>query len=96
MPCNFCTLPAASPEKRFVGLANYAAIAQDDLFLIALRNTAWYALWAVPLGNFVSLLLAMGLNTRVRGETLFKVAFYLPTVLSVAVVAVLGMAKPVV
>src|SRR5688500_17725100 len=78
-----------SPDKKFVGVANYASIAQDDLFRIALANTAWYVLWAVPLGNLVSLLLAIGLNARVRGETFFKVAFYLPTVLSVAVVAVL-------
>ena len=78
-----------APEKRFIGLANYKAILQDDLFLIALRNTAWYALFAVPLGNLVSLLLAIGLNSCVRGETLFKIAFYLPTVLSVVVVAVL-------
>ena len=78
-----------APDKKFVGLANYGAIAQDDLFRLALSNTAWYVLLAVPLGNLVSLLLAIGLNSRIRGETFFKVAFYLPTVLSVAVVAVL-------
>jgi multiple sugar transport system permease protein len=77
------------PDKRFVGLANYQGVVQDDLFRIALQNTAYYVILAVPLGNFISLLIALGLNTRVRGETFFKLAFYLPTVLSVAVVAVL-------
>jgi len=77
------------PRKTFVGLANYAGILRDDLFLQALGNTALYVALAVPLGNLVSLLIAIGLNARVRGETLFKLAFYLPTVLSVAVVAIL-------
>jgi multiple sugar transport system permease protein len=77
------------PEKRFVGMANYRGVLQDDLFRIALMNTAYFVVLAVPLGNLTSLLIALGLNARVRGETFFKLAFYLPTVLSVAVVAVL-------
>jgi multiple sugar transport system permease protein len=78
-----------SPEKHFVGFANYAGVIQDERFQTALCNTAYFAVMAVPLGNLISLLIALGLNARVRGETLLKLAFYLPTVLSVAVVAVL-------
>jgi multiple sugar transport system permease protein len=78
-----------SPKKEFVGLANYAGVLQDDLFHKALRNTALFVAITVPLGNLLSLLVALGLNARIKGETFFKVAFYLPTILSVAVVAVL-------
>lgn len=76
-------------SRPFVGLANYAAVWQDDLFLLSLRNTALFVALAVPAGNLVSLLIALGLNARVRGETLFRLLYYLPTILSVAVIAVL-------
>lgn len=76
-------------SRPFVGLANYAALLQDDLFHRALMNTAYFALLTVIPGNTVSLLLALALNARVRGETLFKTLYYLPVVLSVAVTAII-------
>ncbi|MCC6729533.1 MAG: sugar ABC transporter permease [Chthonomonadales bacterium] len=76
-------------QKPFVGLANYRALLADDLFGIAMLNTAYFALLTVIPGNALSLLLAMGLNARIRGETALKTAFYLPVVLSVAVVAII-------
>lgn len=78
-----------SPSMRYVGFANYAGVIQDDLFRKALVNTLFFVALSVPLGNLASLLIAIGLNSRPKGETLFKVCFYLPTVLSVAVVTVL-------
>lgn len=75
--------------RPFVGLANYRALLQDDLFHKALLNTAYFALLTVLPGNTASLLLAMGLNSRVRGETFFKTLYYLPVVLSVAVTAII-------
>jgi multiple sugar transport system permease protein len=74
---------------RYVGLANYAGVIRDDLFRKALINTLFFVALSVPLGNLASLLIAIGLNSRPKGETLYKVCFYLPTVLSVAVVTVL-------
>ncbi len=78
-----------SPHMRFVGLGNYRGILQDDLFHKAVINTLEFIVLTVPAGNIVALLIALGLNTRLRGETLFKLSFYLPTVLSIAVVGVL-------
>lgn len=73
----------------FVGWANYRALLQDDLFHRAVLNTAYFALLTVLPGNAISLLLAMGLNSRPRGETLFKTLYYLPVILSVAVTAII-------
>jgi multiple sugar transport system permease protein len=78
-----------SPTKHFVGLDNYSGVIHDDLFRKAVVNTLYFVAVSVPLGNLVSLLIALALNSRPRGETLFKVCYYLPTVLSVAVVTVL-------
>ena len=72
-----------------VGLANYHAALADDIFWLALRNTVYFVVLVVPLGNLVSLLLALGLSGVRAFATFYKVAFYLPVIISIAVVAVL-------
>ncbi len=76
-------------SRPFIGLSNYRSLLADDLFHRALLNTGYFALLTVVPGNGVSLLLALGLNSRIRGETLFKTVYYLPVVLSVAVTAII-------
>lgn len=78
-----------SPKPTFVGMANYKAVLKDDLFRIALVRTGYFVLMVVPLGNAVSLLLAVGLNQGYRGSTIYKVCYYLPVLMSVSVVAIL-------
>lgn len=76
-----------SQHTPFVGLDNYAIALSDELFRRSLLNTAYFILLAVPLGNLISFLFAVGLNQPFRGSVVYKVAFYLPTLLSVTVVA---------
>ena len=78
-----------APHPTFIGLANYSAVLKDDLFRIAFLRTGYFVLMVVPVGNALSLLLAVGLNQNYRGTTLYKVAFYLPVLTSVSVVAIL-------
>ncbi len=73
----------------FVGLRNYRIALQDDLFRLSLARTVFFAALAVPIGNVVSLGLAVMLNSASRGATFFKVAFYLPVVVSIAATAVI-------
>jgi multiple sugar transport system permease protein len=73
----------------WVGFANYRAALNDDIFWLALRNTIWFVVLAVPLGNAVSLGLALGLNGLRRGSVFYKIALYLPVIISISVVAVL-------
>ncbi len=73
----------------FVGLGNYGQAFSDDIFWIALRNTAYFVVLVVPAGNVVSLLLALGLSSLRRFQTFYKIVFYLPVIISIAVVAVL-------
>jgi len=73
----------------FVGLGNYGQAFSDDIFWIALRNTAYFVVLVVPAGNLVSLLLALGLFSLRRFQTFYKIVFYLPVIISIAVVAVL-------
>ena len=73
----------------FVGISNYIAALSDDIFWLALRNTVYFVVLVVPAGNAVSLLMALGLSRVRRAATFYKVAFYIPVVISIAVVAVL-------
>lgn len=73
----------------FVGFANYQAALSDDIFWLALRNTAYFAILVVPLGNIVSLFLAVGLSKARFLATFYKVSFYVPVVISISVVAIL-------
>jgi multiple sugar transport system permease protein len=73
----------------FIGLGNYSAALTDDIFWLSVRNTFYFVVLAVPAGNLVSLLLALGLNSLRRYQTFYKVLFYMPVVISIAVVAVL-------
>lgn len=73
----------------FVGFANYGAALADDIFWLALCNTAYFVVLVVPAGNLVSLLLALGLSQARALGTFYKVTFYMPVIISIAVVAVL-------
>lgn len=81
--------PVLAKAHPFIGFANYQAALSDDIFWLALRNTAYFAILVVPIGNMVSLLLAVGLSRVKFLATFYKVAFYLPVVISISVVAIL-------
>jgi multiple sugar transport system permease protein len=72
-----------------IGLSNYQAALHDDIFWMALRNTVYFVVLVVPLGNIVSLTLALGVAGVRRFGTVYKVLYYLPVIISIAVVAVL-------
>ncbi|MFI6706938.1 carbohydrate ABC transporter permease [Nonomuraea sp. NPDC050478] len=63
----------------YVGLGNYAAMAGDELFWKSLTTTTYYTLGSVPLVLIVSFAVAMLLNQRVRGLSVWRTIFYLPT-----------------
>lgn len=70
-------------KSTFVGLENFRTmLTADPLFWTALRVTTVYAFVAVPLQIVLGLVLAMLLNTKVRGLAWFRAIYYLPAVLS--------------
>jgi len=76
-----------SPPQ-FVGLGNYQALADDDVFREVLRNTTVFVLGSVPLRTVLALLLAIVLNQGIRGVAFFRGAFFLPTITSAVAAAV--------
>jgi|GEM_PF-17952 len=70
---------------QYVGLAQYRALlCQDPEFWHSLKLSLIYALFAVPLGLLVALGSALLLNQNLRQVGLFRVLFYLPSILPVA------------
>jgi len=67
-----------TPE--FVGLDNYARALRDPMFWRVLKNTAVYTVGTVPTAMALSLALAIALNQKIRGVTLFRGLYYLPVV----------------
>ncbi|XGV95593.1 MAG: carbohydrate ABC transporter permease [Leptolyngbya sp. BL-A-14] len=76
---------------QFTGLKNFLRIAQDDRVWIALKNTASYVTIVVPIQTILALALALLLNSQIKGRSWFRVAFFLPTVTSSAVLTLIFM-----
>lgn len=72
----------------WAGLRNYAVTFQNELFYVALRNTAVYTLIVVPGALGLALVLAYLIHPLPgRVQVFFKSAFYLPGVVSSVVLA---------
>ncbi len=64
----------------FIGLHNFQKLATDPLFLQSLKVTTLYTLISVPLSLVLSFLLALLMNTKVRGIAFFRTVYYLPSI----------------
>lgn len=68
-------------EKKFIGFDNYIKLFTDSPdFWPAMRNTAVYTLLYVPVSVGLSLLLAIALNSRIRGRGALRILFFIPVV----------------
>ena len=76
-------------EPRFVGLDNIRHLFKDRLFWQSLKVTTIYTLGSVPLGLILSFLLALLINTKVRGIAFFRTIYYLPSIVPAVANAVL-------
>jgi sn-glycerol 3-phosphate transport system permease protein len=73
----------------FIGLEQYRNALTSSDYRNALKVTLLYTLYTVPLGIVVALLLATLANVRVRGVSLFRVAFAITIGVSVAAAGVI-------
>jgi len=73
---------------RFIGLDNFTRILHDSQFWDSVVNTFVYAGGKLLLSIPLSLLLAAILNRGLKGKHLLRAVFFMPTVISTAVMAV--------
>jgi len=77
----FFNVPGFGVEWSFVGLDNFSYIFRDPFFHSALvNNIKWMAL-SVFIPTVAGLVLALMVNTRIRGRNLFRGVFYYPCIL---------------
>lgn len=77
----------SAPVARFVGFANYAAIFQDSMFRLALRNTIMITVIAAVFKILLGTLLAFLLMQEVAGRRLIRALVVIPWTLPVAISA---------
>lgn len=82
MGISFTSWDVITPWK-FIGIENYKNLFKDPLVLKSLQVTAYYTLLSVPLVTCIPLLIAMLLNTNVKGMSVFRTIFYIPSIVPV-------------
>ncbi|HLZ57062.1 MAG TPA: sugar ABC transporter permease [Ktedonosporobacter sp.] len=73
----------------WVGWANFRAVFSDPLFSVAWRNTLEYTGYALLFGYALPIILALLVNEMRHGKGFFRLAFYLPVMMSPIVAAFL-------
>jgi len=82
---------APASTARYVGLDHYRTLlsGQDALFGKSLQITCWYTILHVPLTLAAGLLIALLMNSKLRGISGFRTLYYLPAVMPGVAAAVL-------
>jgi multiple sugar transport system permease protein len=88
--CNWQSLTSLG-DAQYIGIENYrrALTGDDPLFYTALRATLQYTAIAVPLLVVGGLVLALFMNTKLRGINLWRTFYFVPSVLPIVAVVVL-------
>jgi multiple sugar transport system permease protein len=80
-------VPNPSVPTKFVGMRNYLRLAEAGEFFNAFWRTATFAVLVVPLQCAMGLGAALLINTKLPMRNLFRGIYFLPTVISMVVVA---------
>jgi N-acetylglucosamine transport system permease protein len=98
---SFTDWTGLSPDFTMVGLANYERMLDDDIFWKSLQHSLLFALlvplMTLGLALFLSFMINVGGRRRrggpvisgVRGSAFYKIVYFFPQVLSIAIVALL-------
>lgn len=75
-------------QAEFVGFQNYINLFHNPIFYKVMWNTFLYLFIAVPILAIFPLFLAILINQKIRGVTLYKILIYLPVIVSIVVAAI--------
>jgi multiple sugar transport system permease protein len=74
----------------FTGIDNYKTLLTNDaIFRQVLVNTVYFVAGVVPLSIVISLMLALAMNSGLRGISVFRAIFFIPVITSSVAVAML-------
>lgn len=75
-------------NPKFVGIDNFIFVVKDPMFGLAMKNTIIYAITVVPLSIIISMLIALILNTKIKGSKFFETIFFIPYLTSVIAIGI--------
>ena len=75
----------------FIGFRNYEKIVQDPDFWVSLKNTATFSLVAIPLGTLINFSVALLLNAKVKGQSVYRTLFFIPSLVPAVPLAIMGL-----
>ena len=78
-------------KYEFIGFRNFTRLVEDERVWIALKNTVEYVAIVVPMQTILALVLAVTLNSGIRGKNWWRILYFLPTVTSSAVLTLIFM-----
>jgi sn-glycerol 3-phosphate transport system permease protein len=84
---SFHGTPKGGRAAPWVGIENYRLMAADEVVWKSLTNNLWYCLGTIPLSIALAILMALWVNSAMRGRTWLRMAFFTPTVLPMIAVA---------
>ena len=71
-----------------IGIDNYIRLLHSPIFYKVMWNTFLYLFIAVPILAVFPLFVAILINQKIRGVTLYKILIYLPVIVSIVVAAI--------
>ena len=72
----------------FTGINNYIKLFNEPIFYKVMFNTFMYLIIAVPFLVIFPLFIAILINQKIKGITLYKILIYLPVIVSIVVAAI--------
>ena len=75
-------------HPNFCEFENYIKLLKDPVFYKVIANTLLYLLIAVPFLVIFPLIIAILINQKLRGITLYKIIIYFPVIISIVVAAI--------
>lgn len=76
-------------QRSFIGLDNYVGIVHDGEFWTAMGFTLLYTVLVTPAIFLLAFALALLVNTSIRGQSIFRTAYFLPVVIGLGVSSLL-------
>lgn len=78
-----------STDINWTGMKNYVRLFSDPDFIIALKNSFLFVIGTIPFTTAIALGLALLLNERFRGRTFFRAAYFMPSITTMVVIALI-------
>lgn len=77
------------PTYNWVGFKNFVLLFSDRAFLESLKNTFIFVIGTIPVTTVIALLLAVMVDKKFPGRTIFRSGYFMPSITSMVVIALI-------